>query len=227
MFQTILNSVQFSLFEVWVSFGNIVVNIVIAFAIAGVLSIISIFASRLAKKALFWIRVDSLFEKIRLTPWFASREISFSFSGLIAWIVKWTGLIASLVTFLKLLNLQTAVMYLRAIGGFGIKALSAGIVLLVGLFIANFIKSTIIGFSRVLKLSSSSSSWVSGFVKWGIVIFTLVFALSEFQITQSILKSFLTAFLAMVALAGGIALGLSGKAWADRMIEKMRRDVEE
>lgn len=227
MLESIVKAIEISLVEVWVGFGNTVVNILIALIIFALICGISILLAKFVKKVIVLIRVDSLFEKIRLIGFLEARGFSFTFSGLVAWIVKWTGVFGAIAVFLRLLNLQTSLIYLNALGGFAIKGVSAGVILAIGFFVAGFIKQVLAGLAKLLQLPENVGNWVSGFIKWGIITFTFVFALSEFQISQALLKNFLTAFLAMIALAGGIALGLSGKAWADRIIEKMRKDVEE
>ncbi len=221
-----LSAVQTSMIEAWAGFGNIVINILIALIFATLLLIVVNFVARVIKKILDIIHIEVVFEKLGVHQWFAIRDMSFDFSGLIYWIVKWTGFIGSLIFFIRILNLQTALIYLKAVGGFAVKGFNAAIILFIGFFIANFMKKIVFGAAKALKIESSFGSWVSGFIKWGIIIFTIIFSLSEFQISESVFKSLLTSFLAMVALAGGIALGLSGKGWADKMIEKMRNDIE-
>lgn len=227
MFTNIVSVIQTSMVESWSGFGNIVVNILIALILAILLIIFTHFIARIIKKILEIIRIDTLFEKLGVHHWFALRDLSFSLPNLVHWIVKWTGFIGSFIFFVRILNLQTALIYMKAVGGFVVKGFTAAIILLIGFFVANFMKQLVFGLAKALKVEGAFGTWVSGFIKWGIIIFTFIFSLSEFQISESVFKSLLTAFLAMVALAGGIALGMSGKSWADRMIEKMRKDVEQ
>lgn len=226
MFVNIINTIQTSFIESWSGFGNIVINIAIAIAFASAASVLSLLIARLVKKIVEVIRLEVLFEKIGVHSWFAMRGLNFSFTSFVYWTVKWSGILGSFIFLLRLLNLQTALIYLKALGGFVIKGMSAAVILLTGFFVANFVKDLLIGVSKAFRLDVKYGIWVSGFVKWGIVIFTLIFSMSEFQISESVFRSLLTAFLAMIALAGGIALGLSGKSWADRIIEKLRKDVE-
>jgi len=221
-----LSLIQTSMIEAWAGFGNVVINIFITLIFSVLLIIVTSFIARLIRKIIRFIRVDVIFEKLGVHHWFAMRDINFDFSAIVYWIVKWTGYIGSLIFFIKILNLQTAMIYLKAVGGFVVNGLTASIIFFIGFFIANFMKNFVFGLAKSLRVENLFGVWVSGFIKWGIVIFTLIFSLSEFQISESIFKSFLTAFLAMIALAGGIAFGMSGKEWADKMIEKMRKDIE-
>ena len=61
---------------------------------------------------------------------------------------------------------------------------------------------------------------------WAIVLFGFLTALSQLGIAVSIINSLVTGFVAMLALAGGIAFGLGGKDYAGHLIGKLRDHTE-
>jgi hypothetical protein len=62
---------------------------------------------------------------------------------------------------------------------------------------------------------------------WAVVIFGFFAALSQLGVAVSIINSLVTGFVAMLAIAGGIAFGLGGKGVAQEILEKFREHLEE
>ena len=50
-------------------------------------------------------------------------------------------------------------------------------------------------------------------------------ALVQLGIAQSLIQVLFTGFVAMIALAGGLAFGLGGREYAARMLSKLSKDL--
>ena len=61
---------------------------------------------------------------------------------------------------------------------------------------------------------------------WSVMVFGLLAALTQLGIAVSIINSLVTGFVAMLALAGGIAFGLGGKDLAADLLSKLRNRLE-
>jgi len=61
---------------------------------------------------------------------------------------------------------------------------------------------------------------------WAVVVFGLLAALVQLNIATAIIQSLITGFIAMLALAGGLAFGLGGKEYAAHLLEKLRENTE-
>jgi len=220
----LITILQNSLLEVLAGFTNIVINILIASFIFSIGIAASNILANFTKRIIIFLRIDAILEKTKIVSFFETKGILFNTSHFFSWLVKWTGYIVSFYFFVSVLNLQSVIFYLKGAAGFGIKTISAAMILFFGFILANFIRNVVLTIGKIF--SFRYSSWISGILKWSVLIFTILFALSEFQINEQILRTFLTALLAMVVLAGGIAFGMAGKSWADRIISKLRSDIE-
>ncbi len=63
--------------------------------------------------------------------------------------------------------------------------------------------------------------------RWSITIFAFLAALAQLQVAQDLIKILVTGFVAMLALAGGLAFGLGGQDTAQTWLKKMREEFEE
>ncbi len=61
---------------------------------------------------------------------------------------------------------------------------------------------------------------------WAIWIFAFIIALSHLGIAAQYMFTLFTGFVAMLALAGGLAFGLGGKEAAAELIKEIRSDMK-
>lgn len=98
------------------------------------------------------------------------------------------------------------------------------LVMVVALVVANLIKKIIKASVMSTKIGGanflSSASW------WVIVIFGLLITLNQLGVAVAIINTVITGFIAMVALAGGLAFGLGGKDYAANLLQKMKDKLE-
>ncbi|MEK7178290.1 MAG: hypothetical protein AAB721_01380, partial [Patescibacteria group bacterium] len=59
-----------------------------------------------------------------------------------------------------------------------------------------------------------------------VVLFGFLTALVQLNIASSIINSIITGFIAMLALAGGLAFGLGGRDYASSLVSKLRDHTE-
>jgi hypothetical protein len=50
-------------------------------------------------------------------------------------------------------------------------------------------------------------------------------ALIQLQIAEDLIRTLFTGFVAMLALAGGLAFGLGGKEHAARILDRLKKDI--
>jgi len=56
-------------------------------------------------------------------------------------------------------------------------------------------------------------------------VFTFMAALIQLQIAEDLISVLFTGFVAMLALAGGLAFGLGGREHAARVLDKLKQDI--
>ena len=70
-----------------------------------------------------------------------------------------------------------------------------------------------------------SGEFLAGVAKWSIIVFSLMAALVQLGIAQSLIQVLFTGFVAMLAIAGGLAFGLGGREHAARVLNKLENDL--
>jgi small-conductance mechanosensitive channel len=61
---------------------------------------------------------------------------------------------------------------------------------------------------------------------WTIAVFGLLAALTQLNIASTIIQTIVMGFIAMFALAGGLAFGLGGKDYASHLLNKLKDRTE-
>jgi hypothetical protein len=98
------------------------------------------------------------------------------------------------------------------------------LILLAALVVANFLRRLIR--ASVKGANLHAAKFLGTVTWWAVVIFGLLTALTQLGIAVSIINSIITGFVAMLAIAGGLAFGLGGKEYAAHMIGKLRDHTE-
>ncbi len=61
---------------------------------------------------------------------------------------------------------------------------------------------------------------------WAVILFGFFAALTQLGVAVALINSIVTGFVAMLAIAGGLAFGLGGKEYAASLINKLREHTE-
>ncbi len=77
------------------------------------------------------------------------------------------------------------------------------------------------------SLGTQTARSAGQIARWSLMIFALLAALAQLGVAQDLIKILFTGFVAMLAIAGGLAFGLGGKESAESMLKKMRDELEE
>ena len=125
----------------------------------------------------------------------------------------------------EILGLVEVGLFLKSILYYIPSVIVAAIVLLAATIIAKFMHKLVKASADAAGLQSSST--IAGIVKWAILIFGFVIALTQLGIAVTLIQTIVIGIIAMVAIAGGLAFGLGGKDMATKILEKMKEDLTE
>jgi len=99
----------------------------------------------------------------------------------------------------------------------------AVLIMVISVVLANFVYRTTLASMQAAGFSSGGA--IASLSKWSIVIFALFAALLQLNVATPLIQTLLTAFFAMVAIAGGLAFGLGGKELATKWLKKFEADI--
>lgn len=170
------------------------------------------------------LKVDELMVKLEVTDLFQKMGIKLDVAGLLGWIVNWFVIIFALIAAADILGWNQITIFLNAvITDFLPNVTIAIIILLVGVLLANFVQGVVTTAIKASKLESVY--FLSGVAKWSIIVFSFMAALVQLGIAANLIQVLFTGFVAMIALAGGLAFGLGGREHASRALDHIKRDL--
>ena len=93
--------------------------------------------------------------------------------------------------------------------------------MLIGFILAGFLAKVVRQSTEATNFSKATS-FLAGLTYWAVLIFSLMAALIQLKVAADLIRTLFTGFIAMVAIAGGIAFGLGGKDDAKKILKKIR-----
>lgn len=166
-------------------------------------------------------KIDALFEKIRITSELQNLGITVTPAALITGII---GLVAKFILWMAAINtlgIDALTKLMNDILAYIPNILIALILLFAGLTIAKITKETIEQSASSLSVSSDTATLFGKIAKISILIITAMAVLTQLHIAVSLIETLFSGFVAMMAIAGGIAFGFGGQEKAKAILEKL------
>jgi len=212
-----------SLQTIWMSVIGFLPTFLAALIVFIVGWLIAVFLGKIVNKLIKASKLDSLLEKLGFEHALAKAKLKLDSGRFFEELVKWFFIIVFLMAATDILGLSQVTLFLNTILLYLPNVVVAAIVLLIAVIVGNFM-------NRVVKASAdtaglASSTVVGAIVRWAILIFGFVIALSQLGIASSLLQTIVIGLIAMLALAGGLAFGLGGKDMAAEVLKKLRQDL--
>ncbi|MCA9352510.1 hypothetical protein KC866_03970 [Patescibacteria group bacterium] len=209
--------------DLWASFVEgfaLLVPALIVFAIG-------IFVGKIVYKALVKLfaatKIDELVKPLAGAVERAGYKLRIG--HIIGWLAKWFVIIASLMIALDIMGLDSTRGLLMGIIAYIPQVIIAVLVLFAGFLLADFVKKLIKGSTKMLNYRSAAM--LGNVARVSIVVFTFLIVLNLLGIGREVVNILLIGFVAMLALAGGLAFGLGGRDAAAKAIEDAKRNFHQ
>ncbi len=170
---------------------------------------------RICYEILMSLKIEAYLQKYGIPE--AKKE--FSWSNIIAEIIRWFVIILFLIPTAEVWQMPQIVTVLNQFLFYLPNVFVAAIIGIVGLIFARLAYDIILASTR--QLSTGISRGIATSAKWAITVFVLLAVLNQLGVAQDLIRILFTGFVAMVALAGGIAFGLGGKEVAADILESL------
>ena len=169
--------------------------------------------------------LQQLFERARVEAALKRAKTGTDTTGLLAALVKWIVLLVAFVSAAEILGLAAVADFLREAVNFATaNVAAAAVILLVGAIFANWFARVVYGSVAAARLAYADVA--ANLARYSILVFAFLAALNRLGVAPGLIQTIATGFVAMVAIAGGLAFGLGGQKAAADWIEKWRRDFE-
>lgn len=221
--QTWTDVVVVSLQNLWSGFVDFIPSLVGAVVVFVIGWILAMALGRVAARLLQALQVDKIFDQLGVMRAVHKAGIDWEFSGFVGWLVKWFLLIAFFLAAADILGLSAVAGFLGAVLEYIPNILVAALILLIAALLAEFL-------DKLVKASMQAAEFMAPnlvglVIRWSIWIFAFVAVLDQLGVATTIVNTFFMGLVAMLAVGGGLALGLGGQGVAKEWIEKISKEL--
>jgi hypothetical protein len=213
-----------SLQNLWMGFANFVPNLIAAIVVLSIGLIVAAGLGALVEKIFEGLRLDTFLEKVGLKPFFERAGLRLRASYFLGRLVYWFIVIAFLLAVSQTLGLYALSLFLTNVVNYLPNVIAAVLIMLAALILAGFLRRVVT--ASVMSAKLHAARFLGSLTWWSVVVFGLLAALQQLNIASAIIQTLVTGFIAMLALAGGLAFGLGGKDYANHLIGRLRDHTE-
>ncbi len=186
--------------------------------------VIAVTLDKLVSRIIRSFKVDKALQSLGIEEPLARAGFRLDSGAFIGGLVRWFLIIAFLIASIDVLGLQQVNAFLKdVVLAYLPNVIVAALILVVAAFLANAMHRIVVGSAKAAGVPSTQL--LGGITKWSIWVFAILAALYQLGIAGIFAQTLFTGFVAMLAIAGGLAFGLGGKEAASQYVEKLKRDL--
>lgn len=172
--------------------------------------------------------VVELFKALRIETFLRKYGVpeakeEFNWTNILAEIVRWFVIIVFLIPTADVWGLPQIVVVLNTFLFYLPNVFVAAIIALVGFVFARLAHDIVLASTK--GITPETSQGIASVTRWAIIIFVLLAVLNQLGVASDLIRILFTGFVAMIALAGGIAFGLGGQQSAKDVLESLRKKL--
>ena len=195
----------------------------VSFIVLGI--VIGYLVKALLQRLLKAVRIDVLSERWGIQPTLAKAGFKQPLSQIVGRLAFWIVFVIFLYMGVDALDLPATTWIMGQLLGFLPSVMSAGLVLLVGILLANFFAEAAL--IATVNAQVQEARVISNLVRWGILLFTSAMVLTQLGIAKEIVIVAFSIVFGGVVLALAIAVGLGGRNIARDALERRWRKTKE
>ncbi len=213
-----------SLQNLWIGTMSTVGNILGALVVLLIGLIVAAGLGTLVERLISVVKLDKALNGLGLQEYFNRAGVSLNSGKFFGKIVYWFFVVVFLLAASDILGFYSLSNFLRETLLYIPNVVVAVLIMLAAVVIANVLKKLVQASVKGAKLHASN--FLGSLTWWSVTIFGFFAALSQLGVAVQIINAVVTGFVAMLAIAGGIAFGLGGKDYASSLVSKLRDHVE-
>jgi len=212
-----------SMQDLWVSFVNFFPTVLGAFLVFVLGWAIAVVLGKGVTKLFQALQIDKLFDQLGVMKQAHKAGLELEASTFFGALVRWFFIIVAFLATVDILGLTQLSVYIADILLYIPNIIVAALILLVAAVLANFLEKLVQASMRATEVGPVR--FLGAVVRWSVWGFAFIAALSQLGIAAALVQILLMGFVAMLALAGGLAFGLGGQGVAKEVWESVRNDV--
>lgn len=171
------------------------------------------------------VKADEWLTKAGVDKFLARAGYKLNTATFFAWLAKLFFIIVFLIAAFDILGLTQVNVYLSQVLVYIPQVIVAAIILFVASIASDLLSGIVAGGTKAI--GSRVSEMLGALTRWAIWTFAILTALSQLGIAPQYMYTIFAGFVAMLALAGGLAFGLGGKEAAAKLIKDIQEEVRE
>lgn len=220
------SSMLLSAFQnVWDPIARFIPAFIAALVILIVGLIVAAALRALLERIISALRIDSALRKMGAEAFMERAGMRLNSGKFIGGLVYWFFVVIIALAASDILGLWGLSTFLNEVLLYFPSVIAAVLIMLAALIIANFLRQLVKG--SVMSARLHAPKFLGTLTYWSIVIFGFLAALLQLGVATQLINTIVTGFIAMLALAGGIAFGLGGKDYAAHIVERFRQHTED
>lgn len=214
-----------SLQNVWLTVVSFLPTLIIAVIVLIIGLIVASVLGSLVEKIFEALKLDVFLSKtLGLSRYFERAGLNLRGAYFLGQLVNWFLIVAFLLAVTDMLELYAFSNFLKDVLNYIPNVLAAVLIMLAAFVVANFLRRVVS--ASVASARLHASKFLGTLTWWSVVIFGFLTALVQLNVAVSVINTLITGFIAMLALAGGLAFGLGGKNYAEYLVNKLKEHTE-
>lgn len=211
--------------NLWVGAVAVLGNIVGALIVLIIGLIVAAGIGALVERIVNLIKLDKGLKSLGVEEYFERAGLNLNSGKFFGKIVYWFLVVVFLLAASDILGFFALSDFLRQVLLYVPNVIVAVLIMLAAVVVANFLRHLVR--ASVKSAGLHAPGFLSALTWWSVIIFGFFAALSQLGIAVSIINAIVTGFVAMLAIAGGLAFGLGGKEYAAQLLNRLRERVEQ
>ena len=221
--QTWVDVIGFSLQNLWQGFMLFLPAFLGALIIFFVGLVIATGLGKVVEKLIDALKLDRLLDQLGLGKVLERANVRLHSGRFVGVLVQWFFIIVTLLAVSDILNLFAFSDFLKQVLLYVPNIVVAVLIMLAGVVMATFLAKLVR--ASVLAARLHAAHFLGTLTKWSILVFAFLAALSQLGVAGALVNTLIIGFVAMLALAGGLAFGLGGRDVAAAWLEKLKEEI--
>jgi len=221
--QTWVDVIRFSLQNLWQGFVLFLPAFLGALIIFFVGLVIATGLGKVVEKLIDALKLDRLLDQLGLGKVLERANVRLHSGRFVGVLVQWFFIIVTLLAVSDILNLFAFSDFLKQVLLYVPNIVVAVLIMLTGVVMATFLAKLVR--ASVLAARLHAAHFLGTLAKWSILVFAFLAALSQLGVAGALVNTLIIGFVAMLALAGGLAFGLGGRDVAAAWLEKLKEEI--
>jgi len=221
--QTWVDVINYSLQNLWQGFVMFLPTFLGALIIFFVGLIVAAGLGKIVEKLIDALKLDRLLGQLGLNKILERANVRLHSGRFVGISVQWFFIIITLLAVSDILKLLAFSDFLKQVLLYVPNIVVAVLIMLAGVVIAVFLSKLVR--ASVLAARLHEARFLGALTKWSVLVFAFLAALSQLGVAGALVNTLIMGFVAMIAIAGGLAFGLGGRDVAAAWLGKIKDEI--